>query len=340
MAITTTGIAAELISLYQNDTQTAKSFMTQLQVMNETAAFFGSNGRLERTEKRYVDLVISRFTQKVQRFQKGFTPDGSLAFDGEAHPLHHVKINGEFAPDDFTEVYNSFLEGLDDADRKNWPFSRWYVEEAAKAANSFKELNLDYKGALATITPGTAQYGATTGFGQQINDWVTAEDITPITLAPSATPEDFVDQLVTFIKTVKASSTEANELYLSGAFDYLMLSPELHERFIEGMSKKYNTQYARITDSLLTTDASQIEMNIPGTSIKTKSLKSMSGSNKIILSPAFNRFGKVKSELRGTRPLAGVKDGGYEVWFAMDYWTRIGFYFPQYVWTNNQDLSF
>jgi hypothetical protein len=341
MALIITDIASQVKQLYQNDTQSAKELIKILYTPNESAAFFGTNGRLERTDKRYADMTVAKMAAKMQRFQKSFTPQGDLTFLGQAHPLHHVKVDNEFAPDDFTEEYNSFLEGIEENDRSKWPFVRWYVEQLVAAVNEDKELRVDYKGNRSgSITPGTANFDATIGFGQQVNEWITASAITPQALSVSANNQTFVGQLTDFVKSVRDTNAENNNFYLAGAFDEIIMSPENHEKFINGMSSLYNSAYQRVSEALLTNDASTIQMNIPGTTIKTKALRSMTGSNKIIMTPKFNRFGKVKSLSRSEMPLAGIDKGGRNVWLSMDWWTRVGFYMPQYVFTNDADLTF
>lgn len=341
MAITVTDIESQVKQLYQNDTQSAKALMSILYAPNETAAYFGTNGRLERTDKRFVDMTVAKMVTQMQRFQKGFTPSGDLSFLGKAHPMHHVKLDDSFTPDDFTEEYNSYLEGIDENDRSKWPFVRWYVEQALKALNQDKELNVDYKGNNASaLVPGTANFDATIGFGTQVNDWIGAADIVPLALTPSANNETFVGQLTAFVKAVRDSSPEIKQFYKAGAFGEIIMSPENHEKFISGMSSLYNAAYQRVSDKLLTEDASKIQMNIPETNIKTRSLLSMSDSDKIIMTPSFNRFGKIKSLGRTNMPNSGVATGGREVWISMDWWTRLGFYLPQYVFTNDQDLLF
>jgi hypothetical protein len=106
------------------------------------------------------------------------------------------------------------------------------------------------------------------------------------------------------------------------------------------MDIAYNGAYARVSQGILTNDANNIQMNIPGTTVKTRGLQSMTGSNKIIFAPKWNRFGKIRSEGRSITPLADVDKGGRTVWVSMDWWTRVGFYMPDYVFTNDQDLLF
>ena len=340
MAITV-DVSATFKTLFANDTLESRELMNKLYTPNKSALYFGSNGRLDRTDKRYAVMSKANLAAKLQRFQIGFTPDGAMTFEGVEHPLYHVKVDTSFSPDQLTEEFNIFLEGVEENDRSKWTFARWYINvHLVPAINEDIELRVAYKGTLAAVTPGTAQFNGAIGFGTQINQWIDGTDIDTIPLNPSATPETFVGQLTTFVKAVRDSSAELKQMYYAGEFDEIIMSPELHERFIQGMDIAYNGAYARVSQGILTNDANNIQMNIPGTTVKTRGLQSMTGSNKIIFAPKWNRFGKIRSEGRSITPLADVDKGGRTVWVSMDWWTRVGFYMPDYVFTNDQDLLF
>lgn len=328
--------------IFSQGTLESKELMNKLYTPGQSAIHFGSNGRLERTTNRYAVLAKASLEAKLQKFQVPFTPDGAMAFLGVEHPLHHVKVDGKFSPDELTEQFNIYLEGVDENDRSKWTFARWYINEhLVPSIIEDQELRVDYKGEIGAITPGTAQFNANQGFGVQVNLWIDDDDVEPIPLNPSATPATFVNQLTTFVKAVRDSSPEMKQMYYRGMFDEIIMSPELHERFIQGMDEAYNGVYARVSQGILTNDASQLQMVIPGTQgIRTRGLQSMTGSNKIIFTPKWNRFGKIRSEGRFLSPLAGIADGGREVWVTMDWWTRVGFYLPTYLFTNDQDIAF
>ena len=336
----TVAVSSTFEKLFQQNPLVAAELARTLYAPNETAEFFGG-GRLQPNNKEYAVLSRADLAVQIQAFQKAFTENGSMDFIGAEHKLHHVKVDTTFAPDDLSDSFYTFLEGLEENDRSKWPFARWYINvHLVPAVNQDKELRVDYKGRTGATTPGTANFNASEGFGSQINDWITATDITPFTLAPSATPETFVGQLVDFVKSVRDSAPEVKEMYYSGDFDYVCMSPENHEKFIQGMDDKYNGAYERVGSEILTTDAKMVVKNIPGTMVKTIGLRSMIGSDKIVMAPKWNRFGKIKSQGRKNSPLSGIRDGGREVWVSMDWKTRVGHYLPAYVFTNNQDLAF
>lgn len=336
----TVAVSSTFEKLFQQNPLVEAELARTLYAPNETAEFFGG-GRLQTTNKDYAVLAKADLAVQIQAFQKAFTANGSMDFIGIEHKLDHVKVDTTFSPDDLSESFYTFLEGLEENDRSKWPFARWYINvHLVPSVTQDKEIRLDYKGRRGSVTAGTAQILATTGFGSQINDWIAALLITPYTLVPSATPATFVDQLATFVKEVRDSSTEVKEMYYSGDFDYICMSPENHEKFIAGMDAAYNGAYQRVGNEILTTDAKMVVKNIPGTSVKTIGLRSMIGSDKIVMAPKWNRFGKIKSGGRLNKPLSGISDGGREVWVSMDWKSRVGHYLPAYVFTNNSDLAF
>lgn len=336
----TVSVSSTFEQLFQQNPLVAAELARTLYAPNETATFFGG-GRLQVTNKEYAVLSKADLSVQIQAFQKAFTENGSMDWIGAEHKLHHVKVDTTFAPDDLSDKFYTFLEGLEENDRSKWPFARWYIiQHLLPMVDQDKELRLDFKGRTGATTPGTANFNAAEGFGSQINDWITATDITPIALAPDADDELFVGQLTDFVKTVRDSSTEVRQMYYQGDFDYVIMSPENHEKFISGMDSKYNGAYERVGSEILTNDAKQVVKNIPGTRVKTMGLNSMIGSDKIVMAPKWNRFGKIKSLGRKNKPLSGIKDGGREVWVSMDWKTRVGHYFPAYTFTNNQDLAF
>lgn len=336
----TLNISQEFETIYQKDTFQRNQLLEKLYMPNPTDMCFGP---VRTTPERCAIKGRAEIETKVQAFQCEFTPDCSFAFDSYEHNLCHVKVDCKFCPDDLTEEFNSFWEGVDQNDRSRWPFARWFAEEKMRYIQEDMECRLIYRGIKSDIpTPGTAHFDGFKGFGTQINDWIDAGDISTangnlIALTPSADPVTFVEQMIDWVKQVRASSKEAKLL----KFDKIMMSCTLRDRFAVGLDLKYNGAYSRWGISLKNElENQEAALCVPYTQIGIVGLPSMEGGDKIIMSIAWNKWNYVRSMGRKNFPLAGICEGGREVWMAMDWWKGLGFWMAQFVYTNDQDVAF
>ncbi len=111
-----------------------------------------------RTAKSFMDRI-------VQRFQKAYTPIGTVTFKPHEIPLSRLKVDMEEAPDDLYESWLGFLTRLantsntsiDNLMRTTWPFVRWLIEEhVIPKIQEDMEMNEYYWGdSAAPIVSGT-----------------------------------------------------------------------------------------------------------------------------------------------------------------------------------------
>jgi hypothetical protein len=258
----------------------------------------------------------------LQRFQKAYTALGAVEFLPFEIPLDRLKIDFSETPDDIVQSWLAFLSdrGLD---RKDWPLMKFLPYHIIEQSREDWELLEVYKGVQAAIVPGTASASGASvnGIKKQINDHITAGRI-PATIstgAPSTTPATWAGQVEDFFEAIP----EKYWPHISS----INMSPSLRTRFKKGNRAKYNVNYEQ-KDSLLTLmDHENVEI---------KGLPSMTGSTKIWCTVKGNAVCGIKTPTQ--EGVFQVQEIKREVVLMTDWWKGVGFFVPQWIFTNDQDL--
>ncbi|MEH0156433.1 hypothetical protein V6R21_19955 [Limibacter armeniacum] len=266
----------------------------------------------------------SEFTEVLQPFQKGWTPKGALSFKPAPIALGNFKIDVELYPDDLKNSWAEFLTGLEPADRAQWPLVRWMIEKhiISKIQEDWEKKEV-FSGVKAAVTPGTAAAAGTTidGLRKQINDAITAGDITPITTGAFSTdPVTFVEEIEAFVDTFPE---EYDDIDMT-----LVMSTALAKRYARGYRAKYMTGVVVGGDSVY---------KVEDTNVTVEGVPSSKGSEKIYCTPKWN-FKKINRN-KGNMNMPKVRIGNdpRAVQVFGDWWMGIGFVIKELVFTNDQD---
>lgn len=274
------------------------------------------------TNDTRLKLAESTVTEILQRYQDTYTPKGSVVFKPVTIDLHQVKVDQQFNPNNLVYSWLGFLTN-NNTDRKTWPFIRWFIERyLMQQLWEDIETQVIYTGDEAVIVPGTAgtAIGSMDGVKKIINDAITATTITPIpTGALAADPADFVTQMEEFVKAVPKRFWMQNMT--------LNMNPDNEVKFVEGMQKKYNMQYAQITDL-------RRVRNFQNVSVKSR--MSMDGSDKIWMTPIENAIFAVKGFANANGFEMESVDRTVKIW--TDFHMGLGFLLHDLVFTNDLDL--
>jgi hypothetical protein len=324
MAINVAAVSAQFGSYYIKNPDNMKRLRNMLYNKVETAQFF-QNRPTQDTKYRSSFASLDRV---VQPFQKAFTPIGTLTFKPNEFDLFKLKIDKEETPDDLEATYEGFLAELEDLERANWPFIRWFMENHIMPAKQRDlELNEYFLGVYAAPVATVAGNAGTAmnGLRKVLRDYVTGgrTNLGQGAIAmgvPAADPADFVTQIEEWV--------DAIDDLLIDQLDYIFMNRTLAKRYIRGRKKKYNMNYAQVSDY------AAIEEH-PG--IKVQGLKSHTGSDLIWTSPSLNRIRPTKkAALADTMKVESYKRS---VALFTDWWEALNFEVPEFIITNDQDLA-
>ncbi|MBC8053760.1 MAG: hypothetical protein H7Y13_11915 [Sphingobacteriaceae bacterium] len=317
--ITAADVIAEWGAYYRAEGQGVKDIMTRLMQRSVTASYFPT--RI--TDKTVMEKVSAEFTRVLQRFQKAFTPIGGVTFEPLKIPLGKLKIDLQETPDDLEESWLGFL-GDNSLDRREWPYTKWWLMNALIQADKDLELTEIYFGDNSpAIVPGTATAAGKSilGIKKQINALNTAGKLELIALgAVPATGLLMVDYVETMIKEIPR--------LLRNELDFVFMQEDLHDLFRDGMEEKHNTNYAKIDESKIT--------KLKNDNIRVVGLPSMVGSNKIWTTPSWNRQGGLKKPKN--QQIFEVEKVDRTVKAYTDYYKGYGFWIGEYVCSNDVEL--
>jgi len=316
--LTATQVVADFGSYYRNEGQNMQSLLLRpFEAFGTREAF--TNVPTDQTQLRYSDVEVGEI---LQPYQDAYTPKGSVVFLPVKIDAMPVKVDQQFNP---TKLVNTWLGFLTNSqtDRKTWPFIRWFVE-----VYIFNKLYEDlekqaiYKGVYAAPVAGVAGNAVDVidGAKKLINDAITAGDIVPIvTGAPSADPVTWCEQVEAFVESTP-------ELYWDKQID-INMSRTLALRYYRGKKKKYNLNYAQVSDL-------QTVEEFDGFRIKGRA--SMQGSAKIWGTPKENAIFAVKGFENSSALEVESVDRNVKIW--TDFHIGEGFLLNDLVFTNDQDL--
>ena len=313
MAILASGIISEFGAYYVKGSQGEKNLLKKLY----QDAQFDSLFSYLPTEDTIVRNVRVSSTAVLQAFQKAFTPAGDVAFDPEPLVLDKIKADGTIYPDEIEESYIGFLAS-NNLDRKEWPISRWWIEEVF-IKQFIQDIDLNgYSAVRVAPTAGTAGVpsAALNGFKKQIQLKVAAGTTNVInTGALAAANTDFVTQMETFVGAIPDLVRNRMEIFLA-------MSPANALKFKRGNRSKYNLNYNQQED---------VSAFVDFPKIKVVGVDAMVGSNKVWATDKRNIVLAMK------RPTQAVQLESVDrmVKAYTDHWRAYGIVDGRYFYTND-----
>ena len=321
--ITTTDIVTEFGEFYLGNekNQNAAAILKLPYEDTETLELFP----LEVTDSQGVERRAEVTQDRIlQPFQKAFTPIGTTTLKPKEIAMYRMKIDLEFYPDELVKSWVGFLAKMDDLERANWPFIRWYIERVMMPRHKKDLETLEaYTGVYGAPTPGTAGSASTAmnGIKKTINLGIADTTITPIVLgAVPSDAEDFVTYVENFVAGIP-------ELYRNESLTIAM-SKALQRKYRQGVREKYNMHYAQSAD---------LDAVLDNENIKVKGLHSMSGATKIWTTPEWNKARLVNGI--GNMSNVKVESQKRAVQLYTDYFLGLGFWVNDVVWTNDVETS-
>lgn len=317
MAINIADIITEYGQFYNNGGQNMQNLITQIMYGSETDQLF----TLMPTENTQLRDAFVDINNVLQGYQDTFTHAGDPTFSPRTIDLNQLKIDIQQNPSKLEDSWLGFLAGPG-VDRSQWPFIRYFLEKLVipKAIEDW-DLTAVYKGVKGSVTPGTPQLvaNAVDGIRKQINDAITASDITPQALGAFPTdPVDVVDYLEAFAKGIEKKFIPYLQPIAISYSHWLL--------FRQGMRMKYNMNYDQADLTKI------IDVGTP-----VVGLMSMEGDDKVWTTVKGNAIRAMK---RGSdENIFLIERVDRNVKAYTDYWKACAFPIPQWVFTNDQDLS-
>lgn len=326
-------IITEFGAFFKNIGQGQKDLIKMYSQADETTAIFDD---VSTTDDQRVTKVTAAGGRIVQSFQKAFTPRGS-AIEFKIRPINltQFKIDELINPDEISRSWLGFLEGLPEVERKNWPIVRYIIEAHYKpqVIADFEETEI-FGGVYAAPTVGSSSLvGASmNGIKKITNDNITAGRTAPLSMSsaiPPTNPADMVEWCIEFVRKIDKKTV--------GDVEYLNMSRENAQVFVDGMYN-LNGYYVREAD-LLKVPKSHIKIRgkVLPSGEHILGLRSFQGSNKVIATVKKNaalirRNGRNSDKFEMQASDRSVK-------LMADWWFGIGFWVPEYVYTNAADLT-
>ncbi len=263
----------------------------------------------------------------LQGYQPVWTPYGTTTLKPHKIQLYEQKIDLSYTADELGAIAKSwvgFLAALDTADRSQWPFIRYMIEvHILKKRDEDYELQAIYKGEYDDAVSGTPTPANKSMMGLKyiVNKAIADGYAMSIALGvPPTDPVAFVDYFEAFVKGIPE--------IVRSQVDMVRMSPNLRQRYKEGMRKKYNASWEQ-TKSLLT--------HIDYDDMAVRGFHSMAGSNKIFASIKNNLVEYTK------RPQAAnvfkVETSKRTVDLFTDWHKGVGANDPRYLFSNDQELT-
>lgn len=328
--MTIADIKTEFGNYYINQGQNAARLIQLLYRPSVTEQLF----RSVVTDDTVWRMAKTAFTRLLQPFQSKWTPTGSLTATPISIQQFPMKVDIEETPDTLEATWLGFLADSS-LDRKTWPFVRWLIEaHLIPQILEEYELNEIYLGVRVEPTVGTPGAAGTAmdGIRKKINDFVAAGRTTPISLG--AVPTD----PVAFVNYVESFCDAFSKRYYNVPM-YVNVNETLSQRYARGKQAKYGKDFnmaARMPGTPDVADFLGTANTVEFTKHKLVGLPSMGSSMKVWATPLDNTVKLAKkSQNMGQFQLENVDR---QVKLYTDFYKGIGFYLPEAIFTNDQDL--
>lgn len=328
MSLTIADVNTEFGNYYRNDGQGESSIIGLYYQPSVTHGFFNPM-RTSNTQERGTKFLKNSV---LQRYQSGFTPKGGSEFKPWKIDLAHMKVDEQETFEELLNSYNMFLVGIDTADKKSWPFVRWYMEHMLNQVMQDYELNEVYFGVEGSVIPGTptANGASMDGLGTQLAASILAGKTTPVAGPPAWSNDavDFVTEIEDWVKVAKGTSN-SHKLMIENDIDYIFMATDKLDLYADGLDQKYNTNYNRTGIGLL---GAPKMLPLKRTNIQLVGLPSMGSSERIFMTPSSNR-GAYDRIPKGRLPLM-IETVDRHVKIFGDIWKGIGFKWGEFVICN------
>lgn len=300
--IDNTAVVSEFLARYTNEGQTIKDIKKQIFQASVTENFFS----IRPYDNDHYRSVYASLDEVLAAFSVPFVKKGSLVFKPWEQKLGEFKIDDEMIPDRFRASWLGFLANLEEVDRSKWPIITWYIRQMLiPSTQRDMEEKVAYWGWQVTgydADPMTRTVDGATftrelesedsvhpanaamdGIRTQIIKMVDKSRANVIaTGALSTDPATFCGQVEDYVAAIPRTHR--------GLMDFLFMSEDNANLYMDGVRAKYNT-YWKQEDDL---------KGIKNSKIKIQALPSMDESDKIWCTPPMNR----------TRPVKGDKNNG------------------------------
>lgn len=332
----------ELISewdkIYIDRGQTAKDITSMLFQADDISSLFRE---IPWKESVYRSVYAS-IDDVLQAFSIPFTKKSTSTFTPWQQALGEFKIDVLRTPDVLWPSYIGFLKEKDEKDRSKWPFFKWLIMEQLlpKAQEDFIQ-DVAYRGwkitefdAAKTVEQDGATFtrqfssndiaqpanGAMDGIKHQIARMVAKNRVSPIVMgAWSNDPVTFCEQIEAFVQEI--------ERPLRKKIDFLNMSEDLENRYIDGRREKYNMYYRQEADLKV----------IDKTMIRVRKSEAMDNSDQIWGTPAMNRVKPTRSNLKNR---FDVQKMDRQVKLLNDWSYVLTFDVPEFVVTSEHETTF
>ena len=298
-----------------NQANRARLF-SRLYIMSETDKLFT---RITTTATVYQAAQVL-FDRIMQSFTCSWTPlNNTLQVKPISIPLSHLKFDIDLCPYDIQESWVGFLAG-ENLRPEEFPLIAYIIEEHILPTWEEEwELYAVYKGVKdVTVLPNNSSQ-VVDGIRKQVNDGVAAGTIIPVALG--ALPAD--DKLLVRYFETFSDSLDVRYRNMS---DTIMVADEVALRFMRGMDELYNMNYAKENNLY----------KVSKTNLSVQGLSSMTGSDKLILTPKQNRI-LLEKDARNIQNIR-VETAKRQVSIFSDYWKGVGFNRHDIIFTNDVDL--
>lgn len=273
------------------------------------------------TENTIYELAKSMIGPVIQGFQKGFTPKGALSFSPNKIHLRKLKIDLVEYPDDLEPTWLGFLASKS-ANRKDWPFVKWWIEQhVLPRSEKDREMGEYYNGVYKAPTVGEPSPVGTNldGLAKLLQDGVNLDAENAInSLNSSIGPlqkDTMFDQVECAIDKVSLEYQSEQLLFVC--------SPEMKRAFLRDK---------RAQGFGFHTDINKIDNSIDFTPSQVVSFPGMSGKTDFFITSKENMFHCVK-KFKNAKSLK-IEEQLRAVYLMADWWEGIGFGINEAVWTN------
>lgn len=328
MSIDVTEIVSQFGDFYKPGSDNERNLRDMLYKPSGLATFFNE---IPGEDTQYRG-TMAHLTRVVQSFQKGFTGTGTLAFKPNKFDLFQMKIDLPVSPDDIAKTYVGFLRSDKTLNRADWPLVRYMIENHILPRKDQDMIEEYFHGVFVEPTPGTPGNAGESmdGLRKVLRGYATANRLNfgngPIaTGAAAADAADFCEQTEEFVNQMAP--------HLRRRVDILFMSDSNARKFARGKSKKYGLQV-----NFLNGNGVQDRFVIEDQpNIRVVGVEEMEGSDMMFATTPLNRIRPTKAAALGKT--MKVEEAKREVFVMSDWWEALNFEVPEFVVTNDQDLS-
>ena len=313
-------IVREFGQYYVNEGQNRQRLVRALTVMPTTLE---KHARHIRTTETTYKMANYRFGSVLQPFSPTFNPISDIEFIANEIPLHKIKVNARFTPDEIENSWLGFMSGNTTRNKKDWPIVRFLLEEyLANQINEDREMNMVYLGERndAGTTPGSC----VDGIHKLLVDGA----------AKTKYPINVISGLGEF--------TEANAFDYVEAFDKaidprywnhpvtIFVAPEMYRAFLTAY--RANGFYTIFKEN----DINGV-IDFTGRKHVLAPLPSMAGTKHIFATVPDNLIWLTNRDMNTTS--ADIQAIHYDVDLMLDWWEGIGFACNKMVWTTAETIG-